>query len=68
MTYDSYENALEVLNMETLSKRRDKLLMKFAKNAVKHPKYNHWFELSVPSSTRTCKPTYKPVLTRTDKL
>ena len=44
--YESYEQALELLEYETLYERRRKLCEKFAKKALKHPKYKNWFNLN----------------------
>ena len=41
--YESYRNALQVLNSETLEERRVKLCKNFAKKSPKHPKYQNWF-------------------------
>ena len=45
--YLSYNHALEVLKLKTLSERRDVLCMKFARKAIKSEKYSTWF---VPDS------------------
>ena len=44
--YVSYEQALEDLNLESLSDRRSSLCLKFAKRAVKHDKANELFPLN----------------------
>ena len=41
--YTSYSNALRTLNLDTLSKRREKLCLKFAEACVKHPKMSKLF-------------------------
>ena len=41
--YESYKNALEVLNSENLEDRRIKLCKKFAQKSSKHPKFQSWF-------------------------
>ena len=41
--YESYENALYVLNLEKLSTRRQTLCLKFAKRAFKSDKFSSWF-------------------------
>ena len=43
--YDNYENALKVLNLETLDKRRETLCLKFAKNCLKNEKMKKLFPL-----------------------
>ena len=55
--------------MESLSKRREALSLKFATKASKHPIHKQWFELyHGENRTRIEKPTYKPVLGRTERL
>ena len=69
--YKSYEQTLELLEYETLHERRIKLCEKFAKKALKHPKYKNWFNLNEqkPSRNTRYKKTDKflPVKTRTDR-
>ena len=72
--YENYENALIILGSETLDERRVKLCQKFARKALRNPKYANWFcpVNRVPGQnmrTRRCqtKSTFnlKPVHTRT---
>ena len=42
--YDCYDNALRVLGLEDLEKRRVKLCLNFALKAAKNEKYQHWFQ------------------------
>lgn len=44
--YKDYSHALEVLSLETLSDRRDKLCLKFAKKCVSHPKAYSMFPMN----------------------
>ena len=44
--YKSYENALNLLNFETLSDRREKLCLTFALRSSKHPKMGKMFPLN----------------------
>ena len=44
--YQGYNNALNLLNLETLESRRVKLSLKFALKAEKHQKFNKWFKPS----------------------
>ena len=44
--YKSYKNALEKLDIENLSDRREKLCLNFAKKASKNPKSKHMFPLN----------------------
>ena len=46
LRYKSYENALDILELETLEKRRDKLCLNFARKASKHPKCKNMFPLN----------------------
>ena len=41
--YNTYENALLHLNLQTLTERRNELSLKFAKNSTKHEKMKHIF-------------------------
>jgi hypothetical protein len=67
--YSSYEEACTILKMESLSKRREALSLKFATKASEHPIHRQWFELyHGENRTRMEKPTYKPVLGRTERL
>ena len=43
--YKSYENALNILDLETLDARREKLCLTFAKRSAKHPKMKQMFPL-----------------------
>ena len=44
--YKSYEQALDLLEYETLYERRISLCEKFAKKALKHSKYKNWFNVN----------------------
>jgi hypothetical protein len=66
--YNSYDSALQALNMETLSSRREALSIKFAKKAAQHPRHSTWFEPQPQASnTRSVKLQYKPVYYRTER-
>ena len=41
--YKSYRSALQILNMDTLEKRRESLLLNFGKKALKSEKFKNWF-------------------------
>ena len=43
--YVSYRTALKQTGLQTLEARREKLCLKFAKKAVKHPKHKNWFKV-----------------------
>ena len=45
-TYKSYEDSLDVLKMDRLEKRRDKLTLSFAKSSLKIEKMNKLFPLN----------------------
>ena len=67
--YESYDNALALLNSEMLSARRKKLALNFAKKSLKHDKYQNWFSVNSSSrtqNTRAEQTVLKPVYTRTD--
>ena len=42
--YQSYNNALQLLQLETLEHRRNSLSLKFALKAEKHDKFKFWFK------------------------
>ena len=63
--YSSYMNALELLSLETLDNRRNKLCLKFAKKCEKHEKFKHWFKLKNNNvNTRSDKLKYCQVQAR----
>ena len=41
--YKSYEQALEILDLESLDERREQLCLNFARKSAKHPKFKHLF-------------------------
>ena len=66
--HTSYREALNNLNLETLKIRREKLCLKFAKKANKHPKFKNWFCLNKNSiKTRSPKLPLKEIKTRTKR-
>ena len=66
--YRSYEEACQTLKLKTLSDRREELSLKFAKKASEHPVHKSWFiKNPTENMTRTEKPVYKPVCTRTER-
>ena len=67
-TYKSYEEALEELDMKTLTERRKDLALKFARKASKHPTHQTWFVKNpTENPTRLKKPPFKPVCYRTSR-
>ena len=44
--YKTYKNALNTLEMDTLSNRREQLCLQFARKCLKNPKLKHLFPLS----------------------
>ena len=44
--YESYDQALDLLDLETLFNRREKLLLKFGKKCASHPRTSDMFPLS----------------------
>ena len=44
--YNTYNDALNILQMETLSNRREQLCLQFAQKCTKHPKLQHMFPLN----------------------
>ena len=66
--YQSYSNALSVLDMDTLSDRRHVLCLKFATKSYKNDKFNTWFNPNNgPHTTRSIAPILKPVQARKGK-
>ena len=66
---NSYDSALQALNMETLSIRSEALSIKFAKKAAQHPRHSTWFKLQPQASnTRSVKPQCKLVYYRRNLL
>ena len=41
--YDNYEQALSVLNLESLNQRRESMALKFAKNSLNNPQFSKLF-------------------------
>ena len=44
--YKTYKNALNLLELDSLSNRREQLCLEFAKKCTKHPKLKHIFPLN----------------------
>ena len=44
--YKHYNDGLNILEMDTLSKRREQLCLQFAQKCTKHPKLEHMFPLN----------------------
>ena len=67
--YQSYEMALFQLNLESLESRRNKLCLKFARKAEKHPKFQNWFKLADSiKNTRQEKHKYLEVKAKHSRL
>ena len=58
--YQSYDNALEILKMDTLVSRRKKLCETFAVRAANDPKFSKWFKINdnqlATNTERFCTP------------
>ena len=66
--YISYNHACELLDMKTLSERREILSYHFALKASEHPVHSQWFVQNVPNAnTRSVKPNFKPPQGRTQQ-
>ena len=64
--FSSYHEALSKLSLETLALRREKLCLRFATKAYKHPKFKSWFSMNKRTvKTRTVLPPLKVIRTRT---
>ena len=51
--YENYSHALKILQLDTLESRRSVLCLKFAKNALKHPKASDMFPVNNPHGYET---------------
>ena len=73
--YTHYDQALTMLDCDNLNERRVKLCDKFAKKALKSPRYEHWFTynneplptLNTRGAENRVRTMFKPVQTRTDR-
>ena len=67
--YKSYENSLEVLKMDSLETRRDKLTMSFAKSCLKLEKMNRLFPLNENNHgmVKRCFEKYKVIKAKTER-
>ena len=71
--YDSNKSALQILEMETLEFRREKISLTFAKKALKSEKFKQWFEIeenyeqNMKTRNFKPKPKLKPVQFRTTR-
>ena len=63
--YNSYTSALNILGLEKLSARREKICTKFAKKALKHKKFTTWFKPTPTVITRIKKPKFYDVVCKT---
>ena len=66
--YKSYPIALSLVGLETLECRRNKLCLKFALKAEKHPKFKHWFQQKFTHNTRQQQDKFLTVTGRTNRL
>ena len=48
-SYESYDNALKVMNMDTLDARREKLCLRFAKSCLRHKRMRSMFPINTTS-------------------
>ena len=48
-SYESYDNALRVMNMNTLHNRREKLCLRFAKSSLRHKRMRSMFPVNTTS-------------------
>ena len=56
--YQTYQNALLLLNENTLEERRESISLKFAKKSTQHPKMSHLFNKKKHSKTRKGKKNF----------
>ena len=68
-SYESYDNALDQLNLESLEKRRFSLSLKFALKAERSSKFKSWFKPNPKfGKTRTAQPKYHPTIANHERL
>ena len=68
-SYESYDNALDQLNLESLEKRRFSLSLKFALTAERSSKFKIWFKPNPKfGKTRTVQPKYLPTIANHERL
>ena len=66
--YVSYRTALQSCNLTSLESRREKLCVKFASRAAKHPKHSSWFKPNnIDVNTRQTKTKYCSVIANKDR-
>jgi len=64
--YLSYENALDIVKLDKLTKRREKLCLNFARKTAKS--HSHWYDENKKTiNTRRAPKQYKEVITRTTR-
>ena len=67
--YSSYEDALSVLDLDSLEDRRTHLSLKFALKAEKNTKFKSWFKPNPKfGKARTQQPKYYPIKTCNERL
>ena len=63
--YESYQNAMHTLQMNSLEVRQKHICLRFAKKACSHTRFKNWFVLNINQvNTTSDKPNYKPVKSR----
>ena len=66
--YNSYNSALETLQLDRLAARREALCLKFGKKAVQNEKHSNWFKLNHNERvTRQPKNKFFPLIARTKR-
>ena len=65
--YTFYDSALDILNLETLENRREKLCLNFALKCETNPNHSKWFLKSPAGPATRNQTTYQPVWTRTNR-
>ena len=58
--YESYDQALEKLSLDSLKTRRENLCLKFAKKCTKNVRFEHWFPKKKSMNTRYKEVYLKP--------
>ena len=68
-SYKSYEDSLEILKLDSLETRRDKLTMSFAKSCLKLEKMNRLFPLNENNHgmVKRCFEKYKVIKAKTER-
>ena len=63
-----YKELLEISELETLEKRREKALLKFAQKASANPQFIHWFPRNTNRSSQRISKEFEEKFAKSDRL